>query len=42
MTAARERHYLVGLDLTGKRVLVVGAGTVAARRLPRLLAAGCP
>ncbi|MQA14644.1 MAG: uroporphyrinogen-III C-methyltransferase [Pseudonocardiaceae bacterium] len=32
--------YLVGLDLTGRRVVVVGAGTVAARRLPRLVAAG--
>lgn len=36
----RERHYLVGLDLAGRRVLVVGAGAVAARRLPRLTAAG--
>jgi len=36
----RERHYLVGLDLGGRRVLVVGAGAVAARRLPKLLAAG--
>ena len=35
-----ERHYLSGLDLHGRRVLVVGAGTVAQRRLPRLLAAG--
>ncbi|HEY0639761.1 MAG TPA: bifunctional precorrin-2 dehydrogenase/sirohydrochlorin ferrochelatase, partial [Pseudonocardiaceae bacterium] len=35
-----ERHYLSGLDLGGRRVLVVGAGTVAQRRLPRLLAAG--
>ncbi len=32
--------YLVGLDLTGRRVVVVGAGTVAARRLPRLVSAG--
>jgi uroporphyrin-III C-methyltransferase/precorrin-2 dehydrogenase/sirohydrochlorin ferrochelatase len=32
--------YLVGLDLTGRRVVVVGAGTVAQRRLPRLIAAG--
>ncbi|MGH4013229.1 MAG: uroporphyrinogen-III C-methyltransferase [Pseudonocardiaceae bacterium] len=32
--------YLVGLDLTGRRVVVVGAGTVAQRRLPRLVAAG--
>jgi uroporphyrin-III C-methyltransferase / precorrin-2 dehydrogenase / sirohydrochlorin ferrochelatase len=36
----RERHYLVGLDLAGRRVLVVGAGAVAARRLPKLVAAG--
>lgn len=32
--------YLAGLDLTGRRVLVIGAGRVADRRLPRLLAAG--
>lgn len=32
--------YLVGLDLAGRRVVVVGAGTVAQRRLPRLVAAG--
>lgn len=31
--------YLVGLDLGGRRVVVVGAGTVAQRRLPRLVAA---
>ncbi|HEY3259454.1 MAG TPA: uroporphyrinogen-III C-methyltransferase [Pseudonocardiaceae bacterium] len=37
---AAERHYLAGLDLAGRRVVVVGAGTVAQRRLPRLLAAG--
>ncbi|WP_199424583.1 uroporphyrinogen-III C-methyltransferase [Actinotalea solisilvae] len=30
---------LVGLDLTGRRVLVVGGGQVAARRLPALVAA---
>ncbi|WP_033437681.1 uroporphyrinogen-III C-methyltransferase [Saccharothrix sp. NRRL B-16314] len=35
-----EQHYLVGLDLTGRRVVVVGGGTVAQRRLPRLVAAG--
>jgi uroporphyrin-III C-methyltransferase / precorrin-2 dehydrogenase / sirohydrochlorin ferrochelatase len=34
------KPYLVGLDLTGRRVVVVGAGTVAQRRLPRLIAAG--
>jgi len=32
--------YLLGLRLPGKRVLVVGGGAVAARRVPRLLAAG--
>jgi uroporphyrin-III C-methyltransferase/precorrin-2 dehydrogenase/sirohydrochlorin ferrochelatase len=37
---ATERHYLTGLDLRGRRVLLVGGGGVAARRLPRLLAAG--
>ncbi|MEU5693988.1 uroporphyrinogen-III C-methyltransferase [Actinosynnema sp. NPDC020468] len=35
-----EQHYLVGLDLTGKRVVVVGGGSVAQRRLPRLVASG--
>jgi uroporphyrin-III C-methyltransferase / precorrin-2 dehydrogenase / sirohydrochlorin ferrochelatase len=35
-----ERPYLVGLGLTGRRVVVVGGGTVAQRRLPALLAAG--
>ena len=35
-----EQHYLVGLDLRGRRVLVVGGGTVAQRRLPRLIASG--
>jgi uroporphyrin-III C-methyltransferase / precorrin-2 dehydrogenase / sirohydrochlorin ferrochelatase len=32
--------YLVGLDLAGRRVVVVGGGTVAQRRLAGLLAAG--
>ncbi|MGH3913287.1 MAG: uroporphyrinogen-III C-methyltransferase [Pseudonocardiaceae bacterium] len=32
--------YLVGLDLNGRRVVVVGAGVVAGRRLPRLVASG--
>ena len=32
--------YLAGLDLRGRRVLMAGAGTVAARRVPALLAAG--
>ncbi|MEV4320262.1 uroporphyrinogen-III C-methyltransferase [Actinocrispum sp. NPDC049592] len=35
-----ELHYLAGLSLAGRRVVVVGAGTVAQRRLPRLVAAG--
>lgn len=35
-----EHHYFAGLDLTGKRVVVVGAGTVAQRRVPRLINAG--
>jgi uroporphyrin-III C-methyltransferase/precorrin-2 dehydrogenase/sirohydrochlorin ferrochelatase len=33
-------HYLVGLDLVGRRVVVVGGGAVAQRRLAGLLAAG--
>jgi uroporphyrin-III C-methyltransferase/precorrin-2 dehydrogenase/sirohydrochlorin ferrochelatase len=32
--------YLVGLRLTGKKVVVVGGGTVAQRRLPLLIANG--
>jgi uroporphyrin-III C-methyltransferase/precorrin-2 dehydrogenase/sirohydrochlorin ferrochelatase len=36
----QEQAYLLGLRLSGRRVLVVGGGTVAARRVPRLLAAG--
>lgn len=35
-----EQHYLAGLDLAGRRVVVVGGGTVAARRLPRLVGSG--
>jgi uroporphyrin-III C-methyltransferase/precorrin-2 dehydrogenase/sirohydrochlorin ferrochelatase len=34
------RHYLAGLDLTGRRVVVIGGGVLAQRRLPALLAAG--
>jgi len=37
---AGEQAYLVGLALAGRRVVVVGGGTVAQRRLPGLLAAG--
>ncbi|MCW2632559.1 MAG: uroporphyrin-III C-methyltransferase [Pseudonocardia sp.] len=39
-TPRSEQHYLAGLDLAGRPVVVVGGGTVAQRRLPRLLAAG--
>jgi uroporphyrin-III C-methyltransferase/precorrin-2 dehydrogenase/sirohydrochlorin ferrochelatase len=35
-----DRHYLTGLDLADRRVVVVGGGTVAQRRLPRLVSAG--
>jgi len=35
-----EQHYLSGLDLSGRRVVVIGGGSVAQRRLPRLIAAG--
>jgi uroporphyrin-III C-methyltransferase/precorrin-2 dehydrogenase/sirohydrochlorin ferrochelatase len=36
----QEEAYLLGLRLRGRRVLVVGGGAVAARRVPRLLASG--
>jgi uroporphyrin-III C-methyltransferase/precorrin-2 dehydrogenase/sirohydrochlorin ferrochelatase len=35
-----EQPYLAGLRLSGRRVVVVGAGTVVRRRLPALLEAG--
>ncbi|GAB3247693.1 uroporphyrinogen-III C-methyltransferase [Kineosporia babensis] len=35
-----DRPYIAGLDLTGRRVVVVGGGTVAQRRLPPLLDVG--
>lgn len=35
-----ENAYLVGLRLTGKKVVVVGGGTVAQRRVPLLIGAG--
>lgn len=35
-----QAHYLAGLDLRGRRVVVVGGGSVAQRRLPNLVAAG--
>ncbi|MFW6774893.1 uroporphyrinogen-III C-methyltransferase [Nocardioides sp. CPCC 205120] len=42
MGAREEEHppYPVGLRLTGRRVLVVGGGHVAQRRVPALIAAG--
>ncbi len=36
----RRRHYLAGLDLAGRRVVVVGGGALAQRRLPAVLASG--
>jgi uroporphyrin-III C-methyltransferase/precorrin-2 dehydrogenase/sirohydrochlorin ferrochelatase len=35
-----ENAYLVGLQLSGKKVVVVGGGSVAQRRLPLLIATG--
>ncbi|GAC58670.1 siroheme synthase CysG [Gordonia hirsuta DSM 44140 = NBRC 16056] len=35
-----EGHYLAGLDLRGRKVVVVGGGSVAQRRLPNLIGAG--
>jgi uroporphyrin-III C-methyltransferase / precorrin-2 dehydrogenase / sirohydrochlorin ferrochelatase len=37
---SNENAYLVGLRLSGRKVVVVGGGTVAQRRLPLLLANG--
>ncbi|MGU3433466.1 uroporphyrinogen-III C-methyltransferase [Actinomycetes bacterium M1A6_2h] len=37
---ATESPYLVGLNLAGRRVVVVGGGSVAQRRLPLLVACG--
>ncbi|MFP5020619.1 uroporphyrinogen-III C-methyltransferase [Pseudonocardia phyllosphaerae] len=38
--SAQHEQYLVGLDLAGRRVVVVGGGQVAQRRVTRLIAAG--
>lgn len=35
-----ENPYLVGLRLAGKKVVMVGGGSVAQRRLPLLVASG--
>jgi uroporphyrin-III C-methyltransferase / precorrin-2 dehydrogenase / sirohydrochlorin ferrochelatase len=40
VTGGDDEAYLLGLRLRGRRVVVIGAGAVAARRVPRLLAAG--
>jgi uroporphyrin-III C-methyltransferase / precorrin-2 dehydrogenase / sirohydrochlorin ferrochelatase len=40
MATRMPEPYLVGLDLAGRRVVVVGGGAVAQRRIPGLLAAG--
>jgi uroporphyrin-III C-methyltransferase/precorrin-2 dehydrogenase/sirohydrochlorin ferrochelatase len=40
VTARQDEAYLLGLRLRGRRVAVIGGGQVAARRIPRLLAAG--
>ncbi|WP_371832916.1 uroporphyrinogen-III C-methyltransferase [Rhodococcoides fascians] len=37
---ATDSPYLVGLNLEGRRVVVVGGGTVAQRRLPLLISSG--
>jgi len=39
VTGRQDEAYLLGLRLRGRRVVVIGGGAVAARRVPRLLAA---
>lgn len=39
-SATAPEVYLAGLVLTGKRVVIAGAGRIAARRVPKLVAAG--
>ncbi|HLI39672.1 MAG TPA: uroporphyrinogen-III C-methyltransferase [Streptosporangiaceae bacterium] len=40
MTTGEAQPYLLGLRLRGRRVVVIGGGAVAARRVPALLDAG--
>src|SRR6201996_2056405 len=40
MATASENPYLAGLRLAGKKVVMVGGGSVAQRRLPLLVASG--
>ena len=40
MADTQEQAYLLGLRLAGRRVVVIGGGVVATRRVPALLAAG--
>jgi uroporphyrin-III C-methyltransferase/precorrin-2 dehydrogenase/sirohydrochlorin ferrochelatase len=40
VTARQDEAYLLGLRLQGRRVVVIGGGAVAGRRVPRLIAAG--
>jgi uroporphyrin-III C-methyltransferase/precorrin-2 dehydrogenase/sirohydrochlorin ferrochelatase len=40
VTDKRDQAYLLGLRLAGRRVVVVGGGAVASRRVPALLASG--
>jgi uroporphyrin-III C-methyltransferase/precorrin-2 dehydrogenase/sirohydrochlorin ferrochelatase len=40
MVTTPEKPYLAGLRLTGKKVVVVGGGNVAQRRLPLVVASG--
>jgi len=40
VTDKRDQAYLLGLRLAGRRVVVIGGGAVASRRVPALLASG--
>ncbi|GAA1480471.1 uroporphyrinogen-III C-methyltransferase [Gordonia sinesedis] len=39
-SSSAQRYYLAGLELAGRRVVVVGGGSVAQRRVPNLVSAG--